>query len=88
MEPNQTQTPETQVAPSHRSFGPIIGIGVIIIALIVGALYFWGGAITKNDEAGLAPLSSSDDLDSIESDLMMSTDLEFDFSDIEKELAE
>lgn len=90
MEPNQTPTPETQpttVTPG-TSFGPIIGIIVIVIALVIGALYFWGGAVTQNSEAELAPVSSSDDLASIEADLMASSSAEFDFSDIESDLAE
>jgi hypothetical protein len=89
MEPNQIPSPETQQSPaaSGTSFGPIIGIGVIILALVVGALYFWGGAIAK-DEAELAPVSSSDEVEDIEADLESQSSAEIDFSDIEGELSE
>lgn len=88
MEPNQIPNPEAQQSPaaSGKSFGPIIGIGVIVLALVVGALYFWGGALMK-DEAELAPVSSSDDIESIQADLGASSGSDVDFSDIESDLS-
>jgi len=38
MNPDQTQQPQEK-----KSFGATIGIIVIVIVLVLGALYFWGG---------------------------------------------
>lgn len=47
MEPNANQTPENKPA------GPVIGVVIIILILIVGALYFWGAKLNK--EASRTP---------------------------------
>ncbi len=45
----QNQAP-VQTA-EKKSFGPLIGIIVIVIALAVGAFYVWGGKISSTEEA-------------------------------------
>ncbi len=35
--------PDQQNQPKEKSFGATIGIIVIVIVLVLGALYFWGG---------------------------------------------
>jgi hypothetical protein len=87
MEPNQIPNPGAQQSPSvpAKSFGPIIGIAVIVIALVVGALYFWGEALVKED-AALVPVSQPDEIDSIEADLDSRSSADIDFSDIESDL--
>ncbi len=42
--------PENQVAAGKKSFGPLIGIVVIIMALALGASYVWGGKLSKSSE--------------------------------------
>lgn len=42
--------PENQVAAGKKSFGPLVGIVVIIIALALGAFYVWGGKLSKSSK--------------------------------------
>ena len=71
--------------PEHESkVGPIVGIIIVIIVLVIGALYFWGERLNKTEsdssqsisaEVGdpavgaLEKQSTSDELSSIEQDL-------------------
>lgn len=99
----ETQTPEaTPVEESvsadmpaetnnKKSFGPIFGIIVIIVLLILAGFYFWGNSLrtapqdlptadeiaTQADPAlsDLATQETSDEIDAIEADLD-ATDLE------------
>ena len=66
-------------APSGTSAGPVIGIIVILVIIILGGLYFWG---QRNDEAIINNTldtinlqSDSDEVDTIEADLN-ATDIE------------
>jgi hypothetical protein len=68
MDPLQNQPVETK-----RSLGPIVGIIVIVILLVIGAFYVWGGK--------MAP-KASDDISSIEADLS-ETDTEIDLSGLD-----
>jgi len=56
-----------------KSVGPIIGIIIIVIVLIAGALYFWGATLNKSEAlppiTEPAPLSNSDSLENINADL-------------------
>ncbi|OHA17921.1 MAG: hypothetical protein A2664_01020 [Candidatus Taylorbacteria bacterium RIFCSPHIGHO2_01_FULL_46_22b] len=36
------------IQQNQKSVGPIIGIIIIIVVLLVGALYFWGGTLNKS----------------------------------------
>lgn len=78
-----------------KSTGPVIGSVIIILVLIIGALYFWGAKLNKeqNQTPGelmeaydptlteLEGQNSSDDMESIRSDLEASQ-----FDDIDAEL--
>jgi len=35
------------LAPHKKSVGPLIGIIIILVLLIVGAFYFWGARLNK-----------------------------------------
>ncbi len=78
MDPLQNQN---AAGAGKKSVGPIIGISLIIVILVLGALYFWGS--TNSDEAMVPPVSSSDEVSSIEQDLSVGGDFNADFSDIE-----
>lgn len=66
---------------SSKSIGPIIGIIIIILIMILGGLYFWGqrvertrinqleGGETSDALSALPTQSGSDDVSSIEADL-------------------
>ncbi|HVT75341.1 MAG TPA: hypothetical protein VHD69_02940 [Candidatus Paceibacterota bacterium] len=58
---------------AKKSTGPIIGIIVVVALVIIGALYLWGGKLSGSamteGESTVSPVSSSDDLDSLQSDL-------------------
>lgn len=41
---------ENQVAAEKKSFGPLVGIVVIIVVLALGALYVWGGKLSTSSE--------------------------------------
>ena len=67
MEP--TQAPK-------KSIGAIVGIVIIVALIVIGALYVWGG--TKSGPTTnpadmpapvVAPVSQSDEIDSIDADL-------------------
>ncbi len=83
MEQNTPLTPTPQQ-------GPVVGIIVVIVVLIVGAFYFftqlWSvnapvETATTTADATFAPVSSSDDPDAIASDLQAE-----DFSNIDAEM--
>ena len=41
------QAPES--ATEKKSFGPIIGIAIIVVIIIFGGLYYWGGKINTQE---------------------------------------
>lgn len=50
--PELPHVPEKLLEPPHQtngSWGAILGIVIIIIVLIVGALYFWGAQLEKQE---------------------------------------
>ena len=55
----------------QKSVGPLVGIIIIVIVLVIGALYFWGTKINNEaaPETPMAPLSESDELNDIGADL-------------------
>ncbi len=60
---------------NKRSNGPLIGIIAIVVLLVLGAWYLWSGnklspsGTMIPQAATVAPVSPSDDIGSIESDL-------------------
>lgn len=83
--PNQNPVNMTPEAPK-KSFGPIIGIIIIIIVLAVGAFYFLGAKVTQDNN--LPSKSTSDEVTSIEADLGTQVDAEInvDLGDLEAQL--
>lgn len=68
----QTQTPPSMqpIQPmKQKSIGPVIGIVIIVIVLIIGALYFWGARLNRQAPVEAQPLSSSDIIADISADL-------------------
>jgi len=61
------------------SVGPIIGIVLVILIIVLGGLYFWGKRLADNGDTlpplEEEPLSTSDEVSDIEADLD-ATDLE------------
>ena len=48
--------PEKRItAPHHTSWGAFIGIIIIVVVLIAGALYFWGAKLAERDAAFQSP---------------------------------
>jgi hypothetical protein len=67
---------QAQMPEPKKSFGPAIGIIVIILIVIAGGLYFWSGRSGDTEATPESaavtqapPVSKSDDVDSIEKDL-------------------
>lgn len=71
-----------QETTHHRRTGPLIGIGIILILIILGGLYAWNSylmsvqqdvtplpLILGDDSAGLPPTSSSDAVADIDADV-------------------
>lgn len=53
-----------------KSVGPIVGIIIIVIVLVIGAFYFWGAELNQTPAPATAsPLSESDELTDISADL-------------------
>jgi hypothetical protein len=75
-----------QVGTEKNSFGPFIGIVVIIVVLIIGAFYIWGGKLSDNGASEPAPLTATDEVSDIQADLGGGSDLNIDLSDIEADL--
>jgi uncharacterized protein HemX len=79
--PNQFTSPIQATAPqkSHKSAGPIIGILVIIIIMVLGGLYFWGQRLDQQIQQTQEEVPqqsqtqdtqpTSDEVSSIEADL-------------------
>ncbi len=87
----ENQIPSTE---PKKSFGPLIGIIIIIIVLLLGAFYIWGGKLSVSDKSTdgatksqeVAPVSDSDEISAIENDLTAGGVSEIDFSDAEASL--
>ena len=53
--PPASQKPQTdtdfQLPPGHKSgAGPVVGVIIIVIVLILGGLYFWGAQLNREEE--------------------------------------
>lgn len=46
MAPESTPTPTSKA--KKEPVGPIIGAGIVVVLLIIGALYFWGAELNKS----------------------------------------
>ena len=45
------ETPNNKISnsPHRTSVGPIIGSAIVVIVLLIGALYFWGQQLNKQE---------------------------------------
>lgn len=77
-------TPDTQENKPATSIGPLVGIIIVVLIIVLGGMYFWGQRIDSGQETGvkndaatqsLQNQSASDDLASIEADVN-NTDLQ------------
>ncbi len=81
---------------NETSVGPVIGIVIIVIIIILGGLYFWGSRVNDtmiNDEALIDSLSvqgTSDEIADIDADLVGTNleGLDADLSSIDTELGQ
>jgi flagellar basal body-associated protein FliL len=82
MEPDTT-IPETE---PKGSTGPLVGSIIIIIILVVGAIYFWGGKLNKTEEnapaAASVSTSTSDEPAALEQDLQNVPDVPADINNL------
>jgi len=71
MNPTE-QNPSLGSEKSSR-VGPVIGIVIVVIVLVLGALYFWGQKLSNGTGDAMTDAlneqGSSDELDAIEADL-------------------
>lgn len=86
----QSNTPQysgqpTEMPGKKSSLGSVVGAIIVIIAIILGGLYFWGSQLEDQqmleeelpfilgdedvENEGIPPTSSSDELSSIETDI-------------------
>lgn len=47
--------------PHQKKSGPIVGIVIIVVLLIFGALYFWGAYLNAKDTEEQLPLIQGND---------------------------
>lgn len=65
MNPDQMPvTPE----PKKSGVGALVGSIIIILILALGALYFWGGKVTKSPTSGTGAQPASDEVSNIDTD--------------------
>lgn len=91
----------TPQATANKSSGPVIGIVIIVVVLVLGGLYFWGERIVNEQPTpeeiigapdqtleNLNMQGTSDEINAIESDLNATNlqNLDSEVRDIESEL--
>ena len=79
MDPIQNQNP-MPATEGKKSFGPLAGVIIIVILLILGAIFMWGG----DDAASDADVSgASDEVSTIESELSADEEINVDVSELD-----
>lgn len=88
--PSEETPMDNKEAPTKKdgSSGPLVGIIIIVIILILGGLYFWGQKASEATIEALETQSLSDEVGDIEADLDASGlgNLDREIGDIEAEL--
>lgn len=91
---NANMGSETPMAPAQEDqmrpvspkggVGPLIGSIIVIVILVIGAIYFWGDMLNKQDagQKPTAPLSVNDDVNSLQQDLNNTPDIQIDIDNI------
>lgn len=49
-ESQNKETPESFSLSHHNHVGPILGVLIVVLVLILGGLYLWGSMIAKNEQ--------------------------------------
>jgi uncharacterized protein HemX len=82
MDPMQTQN-QAPITEGKKSFGPVAGVVIIVILLILGAVYMMGGKDNASDTPQNTEQISSDEVSAIESELQADTELDIDLSELD-----
>lgn len=92
INPNQNapieQSPSPAPQPPEKGgMGPLIGSVIVIVILVIGAIYFWGDKLNKqesnpSDQQPAATLSQNDDVNNLEQDLNNTPDIQIDTNNI------
>lgn len=82
MDTNQPQQPgfgENQIPPVKKSVGPMVGLVIVIILIVLGGIYFWKEMEYKKNDVGydqntdemyaIQNQNDSDEINTIEADL-------------------
>lgn len=71
-------------AEPKGSIGPLIGSIIVIVILVIGAIYFWGDKLNKQEIKDQSPaaLSASDDAAILERDLQNTPDVRADINNL------
>lgn len=70
MNQDGSPTPHTISTHEGSKVGPIIGVVIIILVLLLGVLYFWGQRVDQATQDNVDEIQAmEDDLSSVESDL-------------------
>lgn len=86
MNPNGSNTTPMMNAEAGSKVGPIIGVVIIILVLLLGVLYFWGQRVDQTTQENVEEIQAmEEDLGSLESDLNselagLEAELEADFT--------
>ena len=75
------QQPMRPEPPKKSSIGPVVGIIIVVLIIILGGLYIWGRELSEDGADNGTP-STSDEVSAIEEDLSAS-----DFEDLDAEAA-
>lgn len=65
--------------------GPLIGSIIVIIILVIGAIYFWGDKLNKQEVTESQPaaaLGATDDTATLEQDLLNTPDVKADINSL------
>jgi flagellar basal body-associated protein FliL len=75
---------EQNMQPEKNSVGPLIGSIIVIVILVLGAIYFWGGKLnaTKTEgSVGTVEQATNENID-LESDLTNIPEIDVDLNSI------
>lgn len=68
MNPDQPMPPMGMGSDKKSGIGALVGSIIVILILVLGALYFWGGKLEQTGDEGAALEQSSDEVATIDAD--------------------